>query len=71
MDFLSNHIEALIFCSPKPIKVDELKNCLIEMFEADVPEKDIIDGIDGLQKKYVAEELSFSVKALHFDNETK
>ena len=32
------------------------------MFEADVPEKDIIDGIDGLQKKYVAEEFSFSIE---------
>jgi segregation and condensation protein B len=41
LDFLQNHVEALIFCSPNPIKIKELKACLTEMFEADVPEKDL------------------------------
>ena len=62
MDFLTNHIEALIFCSPKPIKVNELKDCLTEMFEADVPEKDIKDSIERLQKKYDPEEFSFGME---------
>ncbi|MFC2124399.1 SMC-Scp complex subunit ScpB [Bacteroidota bacterium] len=62
MDFLTNHIEALIFCSPKPIKVDELINCLTEMFEADVPEKDINDSIERLRKKYEGEEFSFNIE---------
>jgi len=52
MDFLQNHIEALIFCSHIPTKVADLQSCLSEMFNADVPEQDIIDAIgrlDGAQ----------------------
>ena len=35
MDFLQNHIEALVFCSPTPTKVADLKACLSEMFNAE------------------------------------
>lgn len=61
MDFLGNHIEALIFCSEKPIKVSELKNCLSEMFEADVPEKDITAAIEQIETKYADEQFPFEV----------
>ena len=61
MDFLGNHIEALIFCSEKPIKLAELKNCLTEMFEADVPEKDVEEAILQIQAKYNDEQFPFQV----------
>ena len=61
MDFLQNHIEAMIFCSPNPIKLKELKNCLTEMFEADVPEKDIEEVLVKLNEKYQADEFSFQL----------
>jgi segregation and condensation protein B len=61
MDFLQNHIEALIFCSPSPIKVAELKACLSEMFNADVPEEDITDAIKRLEDKFLSEEFSFQL----------
>lgn len=61
MDFLQNHIEALIFCSPNPIKLGELKNCLTEMFEADVPETDIKIAVEQLIEKYKQEEFSFEI----------
>jgi segregation and condensation protein B len=61
LDFLQNHIEALIFCSPKPLKVDEIKNCLTEMFEASVPEEDITAALDKLIEKYASETYSFQV----------
>ncbi|UII34150.1 SMC-Scp complex subunit ScpB [Fulvivirga ulvae] len=61
MDFLQNHIEALIFCSPGPIKVNELKACLSEMFEADVPEKDIEEALKKLKEKFESDEFSFSL----------
>lgn len=59
MDYLANHIEALIFCSPKPITEKELRNCLSEMFEADVPKNDILEAIGILQTKYEGDEYSF------------
>ncbi|MEO5602917.1 MAG: SMC-Scp complex subunit ScpB [Cyclobacteriaceae bacterium] len=61
MDFLQNHIEALIFCSPSPIKISEIKGCLSEMFNADVPEEDIMGAIQRLEEKFLAEEFSFQL----------
>ena len=61
MDFLQNHIEALIFCSAQPIKVKEIRSCLSEMFEADVPVKDIEGAIDRLKERYSNEEYAFEL----------
>ncbi len=61
MDFLQNHIEALIFCSPVPIKLADIKNCLSEMFNADVPEEDIINAIRRIEEKYQAEDYAFQL----------
>ncbi len=61
MDFLQNHIEALVFCSPGPVKESELQICLTEMFEADIPGKDINEALTNLQKKYEADEYSFQL----------
>lgn len=61
MDYLANHIEALIFCSPKPITDEEIQSCLKEMFEADVPLKDITEGIARLDEKYQDNNYSFGL----------
>jgi segregation and condensation protein B len=61
LDFLQNHIEALIFCSPSPIKATDIKACLSEMFNADVPEEDIFSAIQRLEEKFAAEEFSFQL----------
>lgn len=61
MNFLGNHIEALIFCAQKPIPIKDIRQCLNEMFEADVPTKDIELSIETLVKKYQTEEYSFEV----------
>lgn len=61
MDFLQNHIEALIFCSPAPVKLADIKSCLSEMFNADVPEEDIMGAIQRIEEKYQAEEYAFQL----------
>lgn len=61
MDFLSNHVESLIFCSSEPISEDEIKKCLDEMFETDIPEEDIEKTILALEQKYQSEIFSFSI----------
>jgi segregation and condensation protein B len=61
LDFLQNHIEALIFCSPSPIKVADIKSCLSEMFNAEVPEEDINGAIQRIEEKFVGEEHSFQL----------
>ncbi len=61
VDFLQNHIEALIFCAPSPVKVADIHACLSEMFGADVPEDDIKGAIDRIEQKFSAEEFSFQL----------
>jgi segregation and condensation protein B len=61
MDFLQNHIEALIFCSPTPTKLADIKACLSEMFNADVPDEDIVGALQRLEEKFQGEEYAFQL----------
>lgn len=61
MDFLQNHIEALIFCSPVPLKLSELCACLTDMFGTEIPEQDVVDAIKRLEEKYKSDEYSFQI----------
>lgn len=61
MDYLINHIEALIFSSPKPISVKELLECLKEMFEADVPAGDVENSIEKIRARYAEDTFSFEL----------
>jgi segregation and condensation protein B len=53
----------LVFCSPSPIKVKELKECLSEMFGADVPEEDVTKALEDVKNKY--EDEAFSLQLVH------
>ena len=61
MDFLANHIEALVFCSPKPITESEIRECLKEMFDADVPEADVFNGLSTIQEKFQTDSFSMEL----------
>jgi len=61
MDYLRHHVEALIFCSPKPISVQDILACLREMFDVDVPQKDIEQSIEDLRSQYERDRYSFSL----------
>lgn len=62
MDFLLNHIEALIFCATSPLKLQEIQKCLSEMFEAEIPKEDIEDALEKILKKFESDEYSFQVE---------
>jgi segregation and condensation protein B len=64
MDFLQNHIEALIFVATEPISITEIKACLVEMFEAEIPEENIVEAIEKLQKKYEEDIYAFQIYAM-------
>lgn len=61
MDFLQNHIEALIFVSAEPLSAKEIQNCLVEMFEADIPEENILEAIEKLKNKYEEDIYAFQI----------
>lgn len=64
MDFLHRHIEALIFCAPEPLGINEIVSCLTEMFGAVVPVKDVELALADLGKKYGEVEFSFALEKL-------
>ncbi|TAH25511.1 MAG: SMC-Scp complex subunit ScpB [Cytophagales bacterium] len=61
MNFLSNHIESLIFCSTEAIGIEEIKSCLTEMFEAEVPIEDIEQVLFELINKYEEDIYPFQI----------
>ncbi len=61
MDFLSNHVEALIFCSPEPVSKKDIVSCLKEMFDADVPVEDVDNSISDIKEKYTDDSYSFGL----------
>jgi segregation and condensation protein B len=61
LDFLLCHIEGLIFCATSPVKLGDIRNCLIEMFEADVPLHDIENATERLRQKYESDEFAFHI----------
>ena len=61
MDFLSNHIEALIFSSPEPLKIEDMQSCMVEMFAAEIPLEHIQDALAKIEQKFQAEEFSFTL----------
>lgn len=61
MDFLQNHIEALVFCSPSPIKVADIKACLSEMFNAEVPDEDIAGALQRIEEKFLGDDYAFQL----------
>lgn len=64
MEFLHKHIEALIFCSPNPLGIDEIHRCLTEMFDADLATESLENALTELQEKYRSDEFSFSLEHL-------
>ncbi|AHM61362.1 condensin subunit scpb [Flammeovirgaceae bacterium 311] len=64
MDFLQNHVEALIFCSPSPLGVADMKSALSEMFGADVPEGHIQEAVMHLLQRYESPDYAFELVAL-------
>lgn len=61
MNFLVNHIEALIFCAQEPVSVDDIQSCLKEMFDNEIALQDISEAINEIINKYDSEEYTFKV----------
>ncbi|MDB5272478.1 MAG: condensin subunit ScpB [Chitinophagaceae bacterium] len=61
MDFLQNHVESIVFCATEPVKAEEIRLVMSEMFEAEVQIEDIEAALDSLLVKYEADEFSFQV----------
>ena len=61
MDYLSQHIEALIFSAPKTIKFDEIKDALQTAFDTKIKKADLQKSLDDLVEKYKDEQYAFEI----------
>jgi segregation and condensation protein B len=61
LDYLGKHIEALIFCSSKPVKKEDLHATLVEMYEAEIPKQDIDSALENIKERYSSDEYAFEV----------
>lgn len=55
-EVFDRYVEALVFCSPKPIGVGELQQCLSEAFEQEMEEATIAASLVRIGQRYQAEE---------------
>lgn len=61
MDFLRQHIEALIFVSPQALPLEEIQAVLSEVFQTEVSEPDIRSAIEQARAQYQAPEFAFEL----------
>lgn len=61
MELLKQHIEALIFASPQPIAVSDLKTVLDESLQAAIGEDVIRDAIAGSQNQFRDDRYAFEL----------
>ena len=61
MDYLSQHIESLVFTAEQPIPLKEIKSCLEETFQTKFKAAELETAIQGLMKKYEDHDFSFEI----------
>jgi len=54
-------LESIIFCSPKPLSIQEIKNCIEEEEKKKISETNIKELLETLIKKYDNEKFSFEI----------
>jgi segregation and condensation protein B len=58
---MKQHVEALIFASPQPVAVADLKAALEESLQLEVAETDVLAAIADIRAQYQAEQFSFEL----------
>lgn len=61
MEFLKQHIEALIFASPQPVALTDLKSVMEEAFQTEIKEADILTAIEASKAQFQQEQFSFEL----------
>ncbi len=61
MDYLIQHVEALIFTAERPVSIKEIKNCLEATFQANISKTDIENALVALTEKYQDDNFSFEI----------
>lgn len=62
---LGLHIEALVFASESSLKKSEIKECLEEVFQAEISMKDIEEGLELIRMRYASEHYGFELQEIN------
>lgn len=61
MEFLKQHVEALIFASPQPVAIADLKSVLDESLQTEVDEATVRELIEQIRHQFQAEQYAFEL----------
>lgn len=61
MEFLKQHVEALIFVSPHSTTIADIQAVLNAVFETEVPEADITAAIEQIREQYLQDIYAFEL----------
>lgn len=61
MDYLAQHIESLIFVSPEPVSIKEIRECLEEVFETKFSEEELLAAIELVQQRYQQDDFAVEI----------
>ena len=65
MDYLKQHIEAIIFTAENPVRLHEISECLCKVFGVeDLPEEEIEKAISQIAEKFAHEDHAFELKKI-------
>ncbi|MCS7018495.1 MAG: SMC-Scp complex subunit ScpB [Cytophagales bacterium] len=59
--YLTNHIEAMIFCAPSPVSFEELHRCLQEMLATEIPVEDVVAALSALEARYSSDQTAIQL----------
>ncbi|MBU6341051.1 MAG: SMC-Scp complex subunit ScpB [Bacteroidetes bacterium] len=61
MDFLNQHIQALVFASPGPVPLAELRSVLQEAFQSEIGEETLLEALQAVQNQFQQPEFAFEL----------
>ncbi len=61
MDFLAQHIEALIFATEHPVTLAEIKSVLDTAFDTDTAEADMLAALQTIRTRYLESHFAFEL----------
>ena len=61
MEYISQHIEALIFAADQPISIEDIQGCLEEVFGLALSEEEVMSRIEEISIRFVNDSFSFEL----------
>ena len=64
MESLANYIQAIIFCAPAPVAIEELQRCLAETLRQEITISDVLASLEALNQRFADGNFAFQIYAI-------